>query len=124
MFVSKSNWNLFQDILYLSGILGLKKNKPADEVIQLLEESIESHFNSLGVSLISMDFGLFRISLPSLFAFFVNVFRVLSYLFLIFQGLPLGSLYFEKLNADFLLEIAKVFLQFAPVEVGLFSPVL
>lgn len=67
---------------------------------------------------------VFRISLPSLFVFFVNVFRVLSYLFLIFQGLPLGSLYFEKLNADFLLEIAKVFLQFAPVEVGLFSPVL
>eukprot|EP00794_Sanderia_malayensis_P003381 gene3381-3871_t len=75
------------DILYLSGLLALKTHKPAEDVIQLLEESIESHFQGLG-------------------------------------GLPLGSLYFEKLNADFLMEVAKVFLQFAPAEpAGMGQPV-
>jgi len=31
-------------------------------------------------------------------------------------GVPLGSLYFERLNPDFILELAKIFLQFAPNE--------
>ncbi|XP_065054055.1 tetratricopeptide repeat protein 21B-like isoform X1 [Rhopilema esculentum] len=75
------------DILFLSALLALKRGKPAEEVIKLLEQSMESHFGSLG-------------------------------------GLPLGCLYFERLNPDFIIELAKVFLQFAPAEpAGMGQPV-
>ena len=40
----------FQEILYLSALFGMKKGKSAEDVMQLLQETVESHFATLAVS--------------------------------------------------------------------------
>ncbi len=38
-----------QELSYLSSVLNRKKNKPAEEVINLLNEAVDAHFTSLKV---------------------------------------------------------------------------
>lgn len=38
-----------QELSYLSAVLQRQKNKPAEEVITLLNETIDAHFSSLKV---------------------------------------------------------------------------
>lgn len=38
-----------QELSYLSSVLHRKKNKPAEEVINLLNEAVDAHFTSLKV---------------------------------------------------------------------------
>ena len=39
-----------QEILYLSALTALKKGKPPEEVLQLLQETMESHFSAIAVN--------------------------------------------------------------------------
>uniref|UniRef100_A0A8B9LC89 Tetratricopeptide repeat domain 21B n=1 Tax=Astyanax mexicanus TaxID=7994 RepID=A0A8B9LC89_ASTMX len=61
------------ELLYLRAVLAIKKRKAQDEVTNLLNDTVDTHFSTL-------------------------------------QGLPLSVEYYEKLNPDFLLEIAKEYL--------------
>lgn len=61
-------------------MLSRKRNKPADETVNLLNEASTVHFQSL-------------------------------------KGLPLGADYFTLMNPDFLVDMVKEYLLFAPTEV-------
>eukprot|EP00057_Strongylocentrotus_purpuratus_P033961 XP_793431.3 PREDICTED: tetratricopeptide repeat protein 21B [Strongylocentrotus purpuratus] len=67
------------DILFLRAMLSRKRNKPADETVNLLNEASTVHFQSL-------------------------------------KGLPLGADYFTLMNPDFLVDMVKEYLLFAPTE--------
>lgn len=60
--------------------MAVKKRRPPDEAINLLNDTVDTHFSAL-------------------------------------QSLPLSVEYFEKLNPDFLLEIAKEYLALSPAKV-------
>lgn len=44
----------FQEILYLTALFGMKKGKSSEEVMQLLQETVETHFATLAVSFVSL----------------------------------------------------------------------
>uniref|UniRef100_A0A8B9LA54 Tetratricopeptide repeat domain 21B n=1 Tax=Astyanax mexicanus TaxID=7994 RepID=A0A8B9LA54_ASTMX len=67
------------ELLYLRAVLAIKKRKAQDEVTNLLNDTVDTHFSTL-------------------------------------QGLPLSVEYYEKLNPDFLLEIAKEYLALCPAK--------
>ncbi|XP_071943351.1 tetratricopeptide repeat protein 21B-like [Antedon mediterranea] len=67
------------EIIYLRSVLASKKNKPAEDVVGLLNEAVEVHFAK-------------------------------------FTGTPLGPEYFTTLNPDFVLEMTKEYIKFAPTE--------
>lgn len=69
-----------QELLYLRAVLAVKRRRSQEEVTNLLNDAVDTHFSHL-------------------------------------QGLPLGVEYFEKLNPDFLMEIAKEYLALCPVKV-------
>lgn len=66
----------------MRAILAIRKRKSQDEVTNLLNVTVDTHFSTL-------------------------------------QGLPLSVEYYEKLNPDFLLEIAKEYLALCPDKVRL-----
>lgn len=66
----------------MQAVLAIRKRKSQDEVINLLNVTVDTHFSTL-------------------------------------QGLPLSVEYYEKLNPDFLLEIAKEYLALCPAKVCL-----
>uniref|UniRef100_A0A7N6FE25 Tetratricopeptide repeat domain 21B n=1 Tax=Anabas testudineus TaxID=64144 RepID=A0A7N6FE25_ANATE len=67
------------ELLYLRAVLAAKKHRAQEDVTNLLNDAVDTHFSTL-------------------------------------QGLPLGVEYFEKLNADFLLEIVKEYLALCPAK--------
>lgn len=66
----------------MQAVLAIRKRKSQDEVTNLLNVAVDTHFSTL-------------------------------------QGLPLSIEYYEKLNPDFLLEIAKQYLALCPAKVRL-----
>lgn len=66
----------------MRAFLAIRKQKSQDEVTNLLNVTVDTHFSTL-------------------------------------QGLPLSVEYYEKLNPDFLLEIAKEYLALCPAKVRL-----
>lgn len=66
----------------MQAVLAIRKRKSQDEVTNLLNVTVDTHFSTL-------------------------------------QGLPLSVEYYEKLNPDFLLEIAKEYLALCPAKVCL-----
>uniref|UniRef100_A0A3B4EBN9 Tetratricopeptide repeat protein 21B n=1 Tax=Pygocentrus nattereri TaxID=42514 RepID=A0A3B4EBN9_PYGNA len=67
------------ELLYLRAVLATKKRRSQDEITNLLNDTVDTHFSTL-------------------------------------QGLPLSVEYYEKLNPDFLLEIAKEYLALCPAK--------
>ncbi|KAI4887077.1 hypothetical protein NFI96_013965, partial [Prochilodus magdalenae] len=67
------------ELLYLRAVLAIKKRRSQDEVTNLLNDTVDTHFSTL-------------------------------------QGLPLSVEYYEKLNPDFLLEVAKEYLALCPAK--------
>lgn len=66
----------------MRAVLAIRKRKSQDDVTNLLNVTVDTHFSTL-------------------------------------QGLPLSIEYYEKLNPDFLLEIAKEYLALCPAKVRL-----
>lgn len=92
------------DLVYLNALMAQKKQKPAINVLTLLQETVEVHFSSVKVCEKSSFYGCFLSPCPLIY------FHM--------QGTPLGMKYFQLLNPHFLLQVTKSMLEYAPTEVN------
>ena len=67
-----TKFNFFQDVLYLMALFGMKKGKKADEIINLAQQTVESHFQQMAV-IFNFRYNLFYvISENKMYCFFYN----------------------------------------------------